>query len=59
MPRLKYNPSTGKLDLVESLTVGEVIGSILIESNETLTFPKAEILYDEDSILYNDDEEIG
>jgi hypothetical protein len=53
--RLKFNPLTGKMDLVESLSIREVISSILVESNETLTLHKAEILFDENSVLYNDD----
>lgn len=55
----KFNPLTGKLDYYEtSITKKELVSTILVESNETLELPKAEILFDDDSILYNDDEAI-
>lgn len=58
-----FNPFTGKLDFTgtgTSSTVSkkEIIKAILVESNETLTYPIAAILFDSDSILYNDDEEL-
>lgn len=34
----------------------EVIHAILLDSNQTLDFPVASIIFDEDSILFNDDE---
>lgn len=56
----KFNPITGKLDLTESSSVSKsaIIKSILVDSDETLTLPVAEILFDDDSILFNDDEEL-
>jgi len=52
-----YNPLTANVDYVQaSLTIKEVLKSILVESNQALTLPVAAILFDDDSILYNDDE---
>lgn len=51
----KFNALTGKLDLYNDISIQEVLKSILIESDETLALLKAEILFDEDSILYNED----
>lgn len=56
-----YNPFTGKFDFVgtggSSITKKDVIKSILVESNQTLALPVASILFDDDSILYHDDDE--
>lgn len=35
--------------------IGSIIKGILLWTDETVAFPKAEILFDENSILYNDD----
>jgi hypothetical protein len=56
----KFNPLTGKLDLVRApLTKGEIIQSILLDKDENAAPENAyiEILFDEDSILFNDDNE--
>jgi len=58
-----FNPFTGTFDFTGSggggstLTKKDVIKSILVESNQSLTLPIASILFDEDSILYNDDDQ--
>lgn len=58
-----FNPFTGKLDFKGSggtgtLTIKDVVKSILVESDETLDLPLAAILFDDDSILFNDDGEL-
>jgi hypothetical protein len=56
----KFNPLTGLLDLVNSsttVTISGVIQSILLDSTPDATYPVASILFDADSILYNDDSE--
>lgn len=57
-----FNPFTGTLDFKGSvgisITKKEVIKAILVESNMTLDLPVAAILFDADSILFNDDEEL-
>lgn len=56
-----FNPFTGTLDFKGSgsaVTKKEVIKAILVESNMTLDLPVAAILFDADSILFNDDEEL-
>lgn len=58
---ITFNPFTGKLDFTgssASITKKEIIKSILVESNQTLLMPVAAILFDDDSILYHDDEEL-
>lgn len=62
--KLIFNALTGNFDFigtgaVSTLTKKEVIKSILVESNQSIPLPVAAILFDEDSILYNDDEELG
>jgi hypothetical protein len=59
----KFNALTGKLDLSESssaagLTRQQVISSILLDKDESLppTAPYLQILFDEDSILFGDDD---
>lgn len=57
---LTFNPFTGKLDFLgngSSVTKKEIIKAILVESNQSLEMPVASILFDDDSILYNDDDE--
>jgi hypothetical protein len=55
----KFNPLTGLLDLVNTtVTISGVIQSILLDSTPDATYPIASILFDADSILYNDDEEL-
>lgn len=39
-----------------SVSKKEIIKSLLIESNENLDLPKAEFVFDHDSVLYHDDE---
>jgi hypothetical protein len=53
----KFNPLTGMLDLVgdSSLTIKTAIKAILVESTYEVDGKKAAIIFDEDSILYNDD----
>lgn len=56
-----FNPFTGTLDFKgsgTSITKKDVIKAILVESNMTLDLPVAAILFDADSILFNDDEEL-
>ncbi len=59
---ITFNPFTGRLDFTGSgsttstLTKKEVIKAILLESNQSLDLPLASILFDEDSILFNDDD---
>jgi hypothetical protein len=58
---ITFNPFTGTLDFTgtgSTITKKEVIKSILVESNQTLNLPVASILFDDDSILFNDDEEL-
>jgi len=58
---ITFNPFTGRLDFTgqggtgSTLTKKDVIKAILVESNQTLELPVAAILFDDDSILYNDD----
>jgi hypothetical protein len=61
----RFNPFTGTLDYVgdgggggSSLTIKDVVDAILLDSDETATLPVASILFDNDSILYNDDGEL-
>ena len=57
----KFNPLTGQLDLVggtSTLTIKEVIKSILLDSKQDIALPIASIIFDADSILYNDDGEL-
>lgn len=61
----RYNPFTGTLDYIgdsggsgTGLTIKDVVHSILLDSDETATLPVASILFDNDSILYNDDGEL-
>lgn len=52
-----FNPMNG---LFEKITIvkapSDIIKSILLASTPEVEFSKAEILFDIDSILYNDDE---
>lgn len=55
-----YNPFTGKFDFTgqsQQVSKKDIIKSILVESNQSISLPVAAILFDEDSILYNDDNE--
>lgn len=57
---ITYNPFTGKFDFTSAgsqTSKKDVIKSILVESNQSLTLPLAAILFDDDSILYNDDDQ--
>jgi hypothetical protein len=59
----KFNPLTGELDLVgastgSSITITTVLKSILLDSDPDSAFPVASILFDADSILFNDDGEL-
>lgn len=59
MPRLRYNPLDGKINISDSLTISEVIGSILVERDETTDPARTAVLLDEDSVLYNDDKGVS
>ena len=50
----KYNSGVGPVP-TPSLTRQQVISSILLDSDQTLAFPVSSILFDDVSILYNDD----
>jgi acid phosphatase class B len=57
--KLVFNPFTGELDYVsKTLTRQQVISSILLDKDEQSLPGQAQIqiLFDEDTILYNDDE---
>lgn len=59
----KFNPLTGALDYYEVSSSADKISkktikAILIESTYDVDEKKANILFDSDSILYNDDEEL-
>lgn len=50
-----FNPFTGNFEhVIEPESTGNIIGSILLNTDETTG--QVEILFDEDSILYIDDE---
>jgi hypothetical protein len=53
-----FNPFTGNFDqVIEPLTRQEVIKSIAIEIDDSvIPLGTADILFDEDSILYQDDD---
>ncbi len=53
----RYNPLTGKLDVVDITTKREVISAILVASDETVDIGDTEILFNENEILFNDDDE--
>ena len=42
-----------------SQTKRDIVKSILLDSNQSIEFPVASILFDNDSILFQDDEELG
>lgn len=56
----KFNILTGKLDLVESsggITIQDAVKALLIDSDQATPYlPVASLMFDEDSVLYNDDE---
>lgn len=53
--RLVFNPFTGNFEhVIEPDSKGAIIGSILVGVDETTG--QTEILFDEDSVLYVDDE---
>jgi hypothetical protein len=60
--KFTFNPITGKLDIVgnsaSSITKADIIHSILLDKDENASPGQAyiQIIFDEDSILYNDDE---
>jgi hypothetical protein len=58
---MTYNPFTGKFDFVgncQEIKKKDIIKAILVESNQSIALPVAAILFDDDSILFNDDEEL-
>ncbi len=56
----KYNPFTGTLDQTGTTSISNIVRAILVESDETATpFTTASIIFDENSILYNDDNEVS
>jgi hypothetical protein len=58
----KFNPLTESLTFIvvqqsgNGLTKGEVVRSFLMEADDSAEFPKAQFLFDADSLLFNDDE---
>jgi hypothetical protein len=56
--KLVFNPFLGSFDFVTKIDKGEIIRSQLIEDNENPVAgePCNALLFDEDSILYCDDE---
>jgi choline kinase len=53
----RLNPLTGLLDLVNPVvTKSDMIKAILLNSDYTVENPIASIIFDEDSILFHDDE---
>ena len=58
--QVKLNPITGLFDVVLTpLSKSDFVKAILLDSDTTITFPVASILFDEDSILFNDDEAVS
>lgn len=57
--KVKYvlNPFTGQFDAITPVNISDIIHSILLDKNEQPATgrPYIEILFDEDSILFNDD----
>lgn len=52
-----FNPFTGKLDYVnKSTSKADIAKMFLIDSKQDIEFPVASLLFDDDSILYNDDD---
>lgn len=62
----RLNIFTGTLDYIGEngggggggLTLQEVFDAILLDSDQSIEMPVASILFDADSILYNDDGEL-
>lgn len=57
-----FDPVTQSLVFTKSVNAQakkDILKSILLDSNETLEFPVASILFDRDSILFHDDEDHG
>lgn len=53
----KFNPLTGTFDIVApAFSKSEIVKSILLSSDYTIENPVASIIFDEDSILFHDDE---
>lgn len=52
-----FNPLNSQFEIKNSLTLKKVIKSFLLESKTDQEFSKVNILFDEDSILFNDDDE--
>ena len=56
----KFNPLTGELDLVTVITTkADIIKAILLNSDYTIDNPIASIIFDENSILFNDDKALN
>jgi hypothetical protein len=51
-----FNPFTKKFDFVEKTENKDKVKKILIDSNQAVDLSIASILFDDDSILYCDDE---
>jgi hypothetical protein len=57
--KLVFNPFTSNFDYVEeSLSKAEIAKLFLLDSNQAIPYPVASFIFDEDSVLYNDDEEL-
>lgn len=57
-PKLVFNPFTGNFEhVIEPASKGSIIGSILLVKNEETG--QIEVIFDENSILYVDDEFIA
>ncbi len=55
--KIVFNPFTGKLDYVSKvLSKKEISQMFLIDSKQDIDFPVASLLFDDDSVLYNDDD---
>lgn len=50
-----FNPFTGTLDRVEIVTTKEILQNVLLEANQVNGYDQMCLLFDEDSILYNDE----
>lgn len=52
-----FNPFTGKLDYVnKSTSKSDIVKMFLIDSRQDIEFHVSSLLFDEDSVLYNDDD---
>lgn len=55
--KVVFNPFTGRFDYVSSaISKKEIAQMFLIDSKQDTDFPVASLLFDDDSVLYNDDD---